>query len=62
VLVQIRDVPDDVHGVLTVRAAEAGEVLTSCVVYGPVPDPVHAGVTGDGATVRVGLTKAMASV
>ena len=39
----------------------AREVLAVSVEYAAVPDPVHAGATGDGATVRVGLTRATAA-
>jgi isoleucyl-tRNA synthetase len=35
----------------------AREVLAVSVDYAPVPDPVHAGGTGDGAQVRVALTR-----
>jgi isoleucyl-tRNA synthetase len=49
--------PPTVAAVRTHQDFLAGEVLASSVAYAAVPDPVHTGVTGDGATVRVGVTK-----
>lgn len=48
--------PSTVHAVRAHHDFVAGEVLASSVEYGVVPNPVHTGITGDGATVRVGLT------
>jgi len=52
---------DTLDAVRTHQDLVAGEVLASAVGYGPVADPGHAGTAGDGAAVRVSVTRAPAA-
>ena len=54
--------PATVEAVRRHQEFVAGEVLAVSVDYAPVAAPVHTGRTGDGAEVRVGLAKALATV
>ena len=50
--------PATLDAVRTHQAFVVGEVLATSVDYAPVDEPVHSGVAGEGAAVRVGLSKA----
>jgi isoleucyl-tRNA synthetase len=49
--------PDTAAAVRTHQDFVAGEVLATRLGYDEVPDPVHTGTTGEGGTVRIGLTR-----